>query len=91
MKKNVNLNVNLMRMYSIKDKLNNFYFPHSYPNDDLAKRDFMLATKDSSTLIGQCTSDFALYYVGDFNCGDGSFVPAAKPFMLIDGLSVGKE
>lgn len=80
----------MLRMYCVKDKLNRFFEPHVYDNDDVAKRDFALAIQKGSSLLASCPSDFELYFVGSFDQEVGKFLPL-EPCKLIDGVSVLKK
>lgn len=80
-----------MQLFSIKDKLNEFYAPHPYPNEDLAKRDFMLAVKSGDDLLSKCPADFALYHVGVFDTKKGVFATFDEPILVVDGASIIKK
>lgn len=60
------------KMYSMRDKLSGYQPPVPFINDETAIRWFKTQCLENPTIKNQ-PEDFELYYLGDFDTGNGIF------------------
>ena len=64
----------IYNMYAIKDELNGFYFPVHYPNDETAKRAFLMQCNENE-IIKTSPTDFSLWRIGEYQSDNGTVIP----------------
>lgn len=79
-----------MYLYRLCDeKAGHFDIPRAERNDDTARRAFILALKDDSTLLGQAPGDFSLWLVGVTDDESGEIQPIS-PRVIVRGSDVAR-
>lgn len=73
-------------IYCIRDALTGYLSPFISVNDDVAKRDFLLACKSGQIPAG-VADDYSLDYLGEFNDADGMFYQPVKPRQICRGVN----
>lgn len=77
--------------YSILDRVSGLYAsPSGFVNDEVAKRAFLLGISRGQ-IPAENASDYALFYIGDFDDHSGEFIKADKPRFILSGQTKIKE
>ena len=78
-----------VRYYAVKDLKVGFQVMQPFQNDEVAKRAFINAAKNPSSMLSQCPADFELWYLGEFFEENGSFVSVPEFICNIGGSNNG--
>ena len=68
----------ILKMYSIKDRLQGFIPPVPFANEQIAQRWFKEMLSENLTMK-MAPEDFALYYLGEWDSEKGKFMMPEEP------------
>lgn len=72
----------IMKMYSIKDRLQGFIPPVPFANEQIAQRWYKEMLSEQLTMR-MSPEDFGLYYLGEWDSEKGKFIMANEPEEVI--------